>query len=396
MVSYRIPTEDKYSCAPMKVVGFMPREAGDAIMFPYELTEIDDSDFDVDKRYVMRKDIPIKTKRRKDIEGELFKKASESYAKAHNSKTNNQWIGEQIRMFLDNPQKMKSADKFMQWLYGQYQQVAYYTDAPTSGRMYRDNKIIDMTYAVLTNQMTADKILNPGGFDAPKKMGYMVAAYKNPANKGISWNALQGMSIDELKKLSYTDKDLTFADTQVQFYKQNSAAASLIGVFAVNKVAHATLESNDIFLDVSEICGNDDFTIAGTTFGGRMQIDQKYDHEGTLIGKTLGSLVSASADAVKDPILNLMNVNMTTAGMLNTMLRLGMTFNDAALFLSQDVIERLLNQFNRENLSNYVSLDSLINKWLDEYRRKYNIDDSSNINTEPLSTEELVNGLNSL
>lgn len=395
MVSYRIPTEDKYSCAPMKVVGFMPREAGDAIMLPYELTEIDDSDFDVDKRYVMRKDISIKTKRRKDIEGELFKRASESYAKAHNGKTRNQWIGEQIRMFLDNPQKMKSTDKFMQWLYSQYQQIAYYTDAPTSGRMYRDNKIIDMTYAVLTNQMTADKILNPGGFDAPKKMGYMVAAYKNPANKGISWNVLQGMSIDELKKLSYTDKDLTFADTQVQFYKQNSAAASLIGVFAVNKVAHATLESNDIFLDVSEICGNDDFTIAGTTFGGRMQIDQKYDREGTLIGKTLGSLVSASADAVKDPILNLMNVNMTTAGMLNTMLRLGMTFNDAALFLSQDVIERLLNQFNRENLSNYVSLDSLINKWLDEYRRKYNIDDSSNINIEPLSTEELVNGLTS-
>lgn len=395
MVSYRIPTEDKYSCAPMKVVGFMPREAGDAIMLPYELTEIDDSDFDVDKRYVMRKDIPIKTKRRKDIESELFKRASESYAKAHNGKTRNQWISEQVRMFLDNPQKMKSTDKFMQWLYGQYQQIAYYTDAPTSGRMYRDNKIIDMTYAVLTNQMTADKILNPGGFDAPKKMGYMVAAYKNPANKGISWNALQGMSIDELKKLSYTDKDLTFADTQVQFYKQNSAAASLIGVFAVNKVAHATLESNDIFLDVSEICGNDDFTIAGTTFGGRMQVDQKYDREGTLIGKTLGSLVSASADAVKDPILNLMNVNMTTAGMLNTMLRLGMTFNDAALFLSQDVIERLLNQFNRENLTNYVSLDSLINKWLDTYRQKYNISDSSNINTEPLSTEELVNGLTS-
>lgn len=395
MVSYRIPTEDKYSCAPMKVVGFMPREAGDAIMLPYELTEIDDSDFDVDKRYVMRKDIPIKTKRRKDIESELFKRVSESYAKAHNGKTRNHWISEQVRMFLDNPQKMKSTDKFMQWLYGQYQQIAYYTDAPTSGRMYRDNKIIDMTYAVLTNQMTADKILNPGGFDAPKKMGYMVAAYKNPANKGISWNALQGMSIDELKKLSYTDKDLTFADTQVQFYKQNSAAASLIGVFAVNKVAHATLESNDIFLDVSEICGNDDFTIAGTTFGGRMQVDQKYDREGTLIGKTLGSLVSASADAVKDPILNLMNVNMTTAGMLNTMLRLGMTFNDAALFLSQDVIERLLNQFNRENLTNYVSLDSLINKWLDTYRQKYNISDSSNINTEPLSTEELVNGLTS-
>lgn len=393
MVSYRIPTEDKYSCAPMKVIGFMPREAGDAIMLPYELTEIDDSDFDVDKRYVMRKDIPIKTRKRSEIEKELFARASESYKKAHDGKTNNTWVGEQVRMFMDNPQKMKDTDKLMKWLYSQYQSIAYYTDAPTSGRTYRDNKIIDMTYAVLTNQMTADKILNPGGFDAPKKMGYMVAAYKNPANKGIKWSDLQKMSIDELKDLSYTDKDLTFADTQVQFYKQNSAAASLIGVFAVNKVAHATLESNDIFLDVSEICGDKPFTIAGTTFGNRMQIDKKYDNEGTLIGKTLGSLVSASADAVKDPILNLMNINMTTAGMLNTMLRLGMTFEDAALFLSQDIIERTLNKFNRENLTNYESLSNIIEKWLTEYREKNNISDDSLINTEELTTEELVEGL---
>lgn len=395
MVSYRIPTEDKYSCAPMKVIGFMPREAGDAIMLPYELTEIDDSDFDVDKRYVMRKDIPIKTRKRSEIEKELFNIASESYKKAHDGKTNNTWVGEQVRMFMDNPQKMKDTDKLMKWLYSQYQSIAYYTDAPTSGRTYRDNKIIDMTYAVLTNQMTADKILNPGGFDAPKKMGYMVAAYKNPANKGIKWSDLQKMSIDELKDLSYTDKDLTFADTQVQFYKQNSAAASLIGVFAVNKVAHATLESNDIFLDVSEICGDKPFTIAGTTFGNRMQIDKKYDNEGTLIGKTLGSLVSASADAVKDPILNLMNINMTTAGMLNTMLRLGMTFEDAALFLSQDIIERTLNKFNRENLTNYESLSNIIEKWLTEYREKNNISDDSLINTEELTKEELVEGLTS-
>lgn len=395
MVSYRIPTEDKYSCAPMKVVGFMPREAGDAIMLPYELTEIDDSDFDVDKRYVMRKDIPIKTRKKNEIEKELFNIATESYKKAHDGKTNNTWVGEQVKMFMDNPQKMKDTDKLMKWLYSQYQSIAYYTDAPTSGRTYRDNKIIDMTYAVLTNQMTADKILNPGGFDAPKKMGYMVAAYKNPANKGIKWSDLQKMSIDELKDLSYTDKDLTFADTQVQFYKQNSAAASLIGVFAVNKVAHATLESNDIFLDVSEICGENPFTIAGTTFGERMQVDMKYDRDGNLIGKTLGSLVSASADAVKDPILNLMNINMTTAGMLNTMLRLGMTFEDAALFLSQDIIERTLNKFNRENLTNYESLSNIIEKWLTEYREKNNINDDSLINTEELTTEELVEGLTS-
>ena len=413
MVSYRIPTEDKYSCAPMKVVGFMPREAGDAIMLPYELTEIDDSDFDVDKRYVMRKDIPITYRSRKEVSDILFDALSESYKKAHEGHSNNRFIADQVGMFMDNPKLMRNTSKLMQFLWRKYQTVAYQTEAPTSGRGYRDNKIIDMTYAVLTNEMTADKILNPGGFDAPKKMGYMVAAYKNPANANLKWSDLEGMSIDELKKLSYTDKDLTFADTQVQFYKQNSAAASLIGVFAVNKVAHATLESNGVYLDVLSICGDKPFAIADTVFGGKktkdaegndilvedpdlqgkMEIDMKYDQDRTLIGKTLGSLVSASADAVKDPILNLMNVNMTTAGMLNTMLRFGMPFNDAALFLSQDIIERLLNQFNRENLTNYVSLDSLITKWLDAYSKRNGVTESSALNTEPLTREELVAGL---
>ena len=353
MISYRIPTEDKYSCAPMKAVGFMPREAGDAIMFPYELTEIDDSDFDVDKRYVMRKDIPIRRKAKHIIHKELFDIVGKSYRERYNKELPNN-IANEIEVFLDSPESMKNKNDFNKWLYNQYQRVAYTTKAPTSGKTYRDNKIVDMTWAVLTNEMTADKILNPGGFDVFKRAGYMVAAYKNPANN-YSWEQLQKMSIDELNKLSYIDKDLTWLDTQIQFYKQNAAAASLIGVFAVNKVAHATLESNDYLLAVNEVCGETPFIIADTEFGGWMKIDPAYDREGNLIGKTIGAGVSASADAAKTPVLNLMNINMTTAGMFNTLLRLGMAPNDASLFMSQDVIERILNEFNRENLSNYKS-----------------------------------------
>ena len=394
MVSYRIPTEDKYSCAPMKVVGFMPREAGDAIMLPYELTEIDDSDFDVDKRYVMRKDISIVEKNYDDYVDELEERGRKLYKEIFGNESSQGYVERMVSNLAKNPKAFHRDSPFRKALFNEYQKLAFKTVAPTSGRTYRDNKIIDMTYAVLTNEMTADKILNPGGFDAPKKMGYMVAAYKNTNNK-LSWQELQDKSIDELKDLSYTDKDLTFTDTQVQFYKQNAAAASLIGVFAVNKVAHATLEGDSIYLDVAQFCGKKPFIIAGTTFDGRMQIDGMYDQEGNLIGKTLGSLVSASADAVKDPILNLMNINMTTAGMLNTMLRLGMPFNDAALFLSQDIIERTLNEFNRKNLSNYEPLDNIINKWLEKYREKYDIDENSNINNEALTRDELVEGLKS-
>ena len=391
MISYRIPTEDKYSCAPMKVVGFMPREAGDAIMFPYELTEIDDSDFDVDKRYTMRKNIPIKRKAKHIIRKELFDIVSDSYQKQYNKELPAN-IASEIEIFLDSPDTMKDKNSFNQWMHSQYQRIAYTTEAPTSGRTYRDNKIVDMTWAVLTNEMTADKILNPGGFDVFKRNGYMVAAYKNPANN-YSWEQLQQMSIDELNKLSYTEKDLTWLDTQIQFYKQNAAAASLIGVFAVNKVAHATLESNNYYVAVDEVCDPRPFIIADTEFGGRMKVDPTYDREGNLIGKTIGAGVSASADAAKTPVLNLMNINMTTAGIFNTLLRLGMAPNDASLFMSQDVIERVLNEFNRENLTNYKPLSTIIEEHLSELREKHNISDDSNINSEALSREEMVDGL---
>ena len=44
MVGYRIPSEDAYSVAPLKIVGFLPKEAGEGIVMPYEITLISGSD----------------------------------------------------------------------------------------------------------------------------------------------------------------------------------------------------------------------------------------------------------------------------------------------------------------------------------------------------------------
>ena len=46
MIGYRIPTEATYSMAPLKIIGFLPKEAGEAIMLPYDITVITGSDFD--------------------------------------------------------------------------------------------------------------------------------------------------------------------------------------------------------------------------------------------------------------------------------------------------------------------------------------------------------------
>lgn len=395
LITYRIPTEDKYSMAPCKIVGFMPREAGDTIMLPYELTTIDGSDFDIDKRYVMRKDYRIIV--------DNYKASKYLYNRAIKELGSNDKdaLKNKIGTFLDLKKRkdgerfFDSFDKELDKFYNNKKGMKHcYTTAPVdkNSKQFNDNEIVNMSWAVLTNSTSADKMLNPGGFELQKKVGYMVAAYKNPANANVSWSNLHAMKVDELKKLSYTQKDLAWFDTQMQFYKQNSAAASLIGIFAVNKIAHAVLEADKFYIDINEICG-DGFTIAGTDFHNRMKVDPRYDTNGNIIGKVLGSLVGASADAVKDPVLNLMNINITTAGMLNTMVRLGVPFEDAALFLSQDIVTRVIDEFNKRNLSNFASIDDVIEDFMKDIEKETGVSEDSNIAKEAISKEELINGL---
>jgi hypothetical protein len=74
LVAYRIPTEDKYSIIPCKIVGFVPREAGEVIIMPDEITLLTGSDFDVDKMYLMRKEFDLKKKSQEQIVQSMLEK----------------------------------------------------------------------------------------------------------------------------------------------------------------------------------------------------------------------------------------------------------------------------------------------------------------------------------
>lgn len=87
-IGYRIPTEDKYSMLPLKIVGFLPKEYGSAIILPKEITTITGSDFDIDKIFLMMRRFEynpgfnIKTyikEQKKDKKKYLYKKASDMY-----------------------------------------------------------------------------------------------------------------------------------------------------------------------------------------------------------------------------------------------------------------------------------------------------------------------------
>lgn len=413
MIGYRIPTEDKYSMAPLKIVGFLPREAGDGIMLPNDITLLTGSDFDVDKEYLMRKDYGItRNKVKRSAMHRILYDELVSSQKGKLSYDTKVQLNELIDQFLDDPFDSSSlvnqttAEGYMTMPRGAYNRMLrtymqnmYTVNKPTEGRTYRNNKIVDMTYEVLTHETSTDKMLNPGGFEPQKRMGYLVSAYKMHSDQ-YTWEQLQGMSVSQLKDLNNSSKNLSYIDTHIQFYKQNSAAGALISIFAVNRIAHAVLESGSAdgsstyLMNVDNVCKiTRNFTVAGMEFGGFMPFDMRYDRNGQLIGKVMGSLVASAADAVKDPVLNLMNINSNTANILNTLVRLGMPFDNAALFLSQSVISDVLADFSRENITGYMSLSKVIRNRLNEIKNETGIDESSDINKEELTYEELVEGL---
>lgn len=539
MFGYRIPTEDKYSCAPYKIVGFLPKEAGDGFMQPWETTVTDGSDFDVDKKNLMRMVINIKKKimSKKEFakdnnisdEDELNKKYSEYRKKVNPSAANIlKRIGDSGKIALSDSEKAEVKDnserikkrrterakkqrenkddnaveiynrkyaerveplekkynalsekeeltekeerdmlkldrkiekeiakldrelegakarneaeyderiehieaeissiekedaerllkdrklsiikgildegifrdsstlpKNQQGLFKAvkraYLDMMFEVSKPTEGKDYWNNKIFNMQWAIATNASTADKMLNPGNFDPQKSMGYKVAAYRMGQH---TWEELNAMSIDELKDIVFTSKNLMEFNVQTQFYKQNNVAGQILGIFAVAKSAHAMFEGRGYGVMVK-----DDFTIAGMRFGGIMNLDSMKDRSGvTLIGKTLGSLVGASADAVKDPVLNFMNINKETVNVLNAALRLGMDFDSIALLLSSRAIGNMLSAYYRNSLSSKTSVSKEVSRRLRELEKQPEIGKDSPLAKQELTTEEMVQGINS-
>ena len=343
MFGYRIPTESKYSMVPIKVVGFLPRNAGEGIMLPAEITKLSGSDFDIDKLYIMRYEFD----REVDTEEVGILKT-----------TIKSDIGEEIRSsdifdyYLGNEEIIQNEEIKNLLNHFKYKAIKY--SEPKNTRAKNNNKIIDYSLAFLTSKYAQEQFITPGNFDEPKTLGYKIAAVKNG---NVSYHDLDGHTIDKLKEAAYTKSSLLYSHVQMNFYKQNSVAAKLIGVFAQSNISHAFINTTSdlkekptkIFIGYIDKDGNvlpgSGFSINGHTFEGWQPLDPEYELSGiNRVSTYLASLLAASVDAVKDPVLNLMNINMDTVNVLVTLLRLGVDLETSALFLSHPTIVKLVTE----------------------------------------------------
>ena len=384
-IGYRIPTEDKYSLAPMKIKGFLPKSAGEGIMMPLEITLISGSDFDIDKLYIILKDFnasgektnykALKNDLLKDNDiKELLKKDGVNVSKNKNISDALSVIFDQIEAryaFSEGSPEMYVYDyinnnkqKYVKHYFNEYNDL--------KRREGRNNRIFDLQWAVLTNEDTADKMFNPGSFDVQKKIARVVNIAKNPNNK-YTYDQLSSMTLDQLNELvdQSSGKDILISSTQVYLHNQNMTAGALIGIFANNNTAHAFTAMQDI-----DVIVDDPFCFDGVTVnnGSNNKLDKLIANDNmTLISKTIAGYLAASVDAVKDPVLNFLNLNTFTTNVAMLLTRMGFDADSVGLFLTQPIIEKVTNEYFKRSNEGYTSIDSVINDELQFLKDKYSI-----------------------
>lgn len=412
-IGYRIPTEDKYSMAPMRVKGFMPRAAGEALMMPKEVTYLTGSDFDIDKMYIMMKEFSQNDYYNLEeawedyytnsSEGKEARKAIDAQKEkvVRDALTNMSMSDnpEQYEDFLKLDEKefrkaiLKEAAKqgfdkdykwvtdvqksFSKWFNKEQKEkhkqgIKFREIKSRNNRAGRNNRIFDLQWAVLTGSDTLSKMFNPGSFDVQKKSARIINILKDPSNK-YKYRELASMTLEGLDKISEasSNRNILMSSTQVYFHKQNMTAGKLIGIFANNNTSHAFVALQNIYMNL------DDTT--GFCFDGDTVMMDKLDRtvsrdKTTLVSKNIAGYLAASVDAVKDPVLNFLNLNTFTAAPAMVLIRLGFDVDSVSLLMTQPIIEKAVSEYFKRSNEGYVSQDAIINELKQWIKDNYNYD----------------------
>lgn len=414
-IGLRIPTEDKYSMAPLYIKGFLPMQSGAAIMLPSEITTVSGSDFDIDKMYAMFQEFDL---------------VEYDYKKAFNDfKTEQKVVKELSSLFNKDGNILSDLEEtpieFKEWFNNTKEDYKY--DIPKvekirynnkklpqeQSRKARNNMLLDLMYGVLTNKDTTSKILNPGGFDNQKKAARIVdiltygdmSILSERFGKNII-NKLMEMNLEELTSLVAESKpfiDPLSPVTQTRFHKQNMTGAKLIGIYANHNSSHALIQHT--LLEVNPVIGgfklNNNESLPKDNNGNSVfSLHSIKNGRGEFISRNNSGYLAASVDNVKDPVLASLNQNALTADVTMYLSRLGYTPIEIGLFMNQPVVISIVNNYFREkNKGKGVIIDNTIK----EYGTKANVTnigalyESQDIYDEyinrPFLLEELANNI---
>lgn len=346
-LAYRIPTERDYSMLNLRVKRFSQKTAGGIIKVPAQGTTIAGFDFDVDKLYFMRREYKALKKQSTD-------EATDALLSA---------------VFSDDTSKFIDFEEYD------------FNKSPLENtRAARNNMLINLIQQRLMDPETMKQRTTPGGFANASKSARIMRELLYGStegiiddNKKVNWEALNNRAKD---KSSDPEPNYDPSDpmTIITYNQQNQVAGKLIGIFANQNTNHAFASLMKSFKISKPI------EFAGHSYGDGKFSDFLHAPNGVDVDLNVAEFLAASVDAVKDPVLNFMNLNTLTADAGAVLARIGYTTTEIGMLFNQPIIKEVCEY----SFNNSVGIDTAIR----EIREKYkNQGASVRSRKEPLNPE---------
>ena len=370
ILAYRIPTERDYSMINLRVKRFSQKTAGGTIKVPAQGTTIAGFDFDIDKLYFMRNEYRQRELSSSEV-AEIWKEFYETYSNIKDvlkeAREEDTESLDRLYKYWDKaglPYSYKEA--FAQFIadrgYISFESYDFSKSPLDNTRAARNNMLIKLIQERLMDYETFEQRYTPGGFANASKAARTLRELLFGNLEGIvSRGTVDFNAIAERAKDSKSDPEPNYDPsdpmTIITYNQQNQVAGKLIGIFANQNTNHAFSSL------MSEFTLKNPIRFAGHSYN-----DLLHAPEGIDVDLNVAEFLAASVDAVKDPVLNFLNLNTITADAGAVLARLGYTTQEIGLLFNQPIIKEICEySFNngvtadmamREVVKNYMGDDT--------------------------------------
>lgn len=370
ILAYRIPTERDYSMINLRVKRFSQKTAGGTIKVPAQGTTIAGFDFDIDKLYFMRNEYRQRELSSSEV-AEIWKEFYETYPNIKDvlkeAREEDTESLDRLYKYWDKaglPYSYKEA--FAQFIadrgYISFESYDFSKSSLDNTRAARNNMLIKLIQERLMDYETFEQRYTPGGFANASKAARTLRELLFGNLEGIvSRGTVDFNAIAERAKDSKSDPEPNYDPsdpmTIITYNQQNQVAGKLIGIFANQNTNHAFSSL------MSEFTLKDPIRFAGHSYN-----DLLHAPKGIDVDLNVAEFLAASVDAVKDPVLNFLNLNTITADAGAVLARIGYTTQEIGLLFNQPIIKEICEySFNngvtadmamREVVKNYMGDDT--------------------------------------
>lgn len=341
-IVYRIPTEDKYSMIPIKIIGFMPVDNGN-IVLPHEITTVAGLDFDIDKMfgffYASNPYLDAIEKLKEKAEDITSDELADIISDLKSVMGNE---GKTESEIMDAVNKIEKQT-------GKYEKLLELSKE-ADVQIASDNRKLDLMLSVLRSKDTVKDILTPQGFDRIKKVNDKIIAAQNIKD-----------AVDVIDPL-----------TLIEVKDRMNNGKQILGIYANGNAMHAILQQFKLVLRSPVL-----FDRAYTEFG------KAVNHLGESITNNLGMRIGMAADNGKDPQASYYNANRYTADVEVMLLQLGVPTDTVQYFLAQPGTKYFVAQYFNAGGTFQAEQDLLSELEIDLKGHK----------PEGVTEAELINGL---